>query len=142
MKADIIQATFEVYQDSQLIFSRGTGLLSLQEWMNRNPHLELELSTVYKDGQRINQVVNSTIGNKSGKYAGILTTTYVDLAAMEEKTNEIEALLQEYGAQLNGSKTKYDAHILSLSEKQFTVQKNQPVEIFVKIFKYDKIKTK
>lgn len=50
MKADIIQAIFEVYQDSQLIYSRTTGLLSLQEWMNQNSHLELELSTVYKDG--------------------------------------------------------------------------------------------
>lgn len=138
MKTDIIQAIIEVYQDSQLIYSRKTGLMSLQEWMNRNPHIELELSTVYKDGQRISQVVNSTIGNKPGKYAGILTTTHVDLAAMEEKTNEIEALLQEYGAQLNGSKTKYDAHILSLSEKQFTVQKNQPVEIFVEIIKWIK----
>lgn len=138
MKTDIIQAIIEVYQDSQLIYSRTTGLMSLQEWMNRNPHIELELSTVYKDGQRISQVVNSTIGNKPGKYAGILTTTHVDLAAMEEKTNEIEALLQEYGAQLNGSKTKYDAHILSLSEKQFTVQKNQPVEIFVEIIKWIK----
>ncbi len=138
MKTDIIQAIIEVYQDSQLIYSRKTGLMSLQEWMNRSSHIELELSTVYKDGQRISQVVNSTIGYKPGKYAGILTTTYVDLAAMEEKTNEIEALLQEYGAQLNGSKAKYDAHILSLSEKQFTVQKNQPVEIFVKIFMWTK----
>lgn len=50
----------------------------------------------------------------------ILRTSIVDKAAMEAKTVELEALLEKYGAQLNGSKHKYDAHLLHISPALFT----------------------
>lgn len=104
-----------------------------QQLLNMDCQLEIQLSPTEEDGILIRRVIYATISNESGKYSGILSTTYIDRKRMEEKICEIEAMLDEYGVQLNGNKHKYDAHLISISEKQFTTQINQKVDVLLSI---------
>lgn len=56
-------------------------------------------------------------------------TYHIDKEAMEAKVVELENLLAEFGAKLNGSKHKYDAHLLSISSEKFTTMQEDPVEV-------------
>lgn len=122
---------FIVIRKGSQIIDKREVYMTLQQFKNSPSNLEFKLSSTEENGRLMRQVVSTTIEKKSGVYSGVLTTTYLDRKAMKAKVCELEALLAEYGAQLNGSKHKYDAHLLSISEDKFTTTTTEEVEVLL-----------
>lgn len=125
--------TLTVYKDNMPIHKTADSYLTPQEFQEMDTAVGLTLPTKAAPEETVHMKVFGTIAKKTGKYPGVLTTTHIDRKAMEEKRCELEALLEEYGAQLNGSKHKHDAHLLSISEKPFSIVTNQDVDLVLSV---------
>ena len=133
MKDNMLRVSIVIRKGSQIIHRTQAVFMTNQQFQDLNPNLQLELRPIEENGCLIRKIVSATIEKKIGIYSGVLTTTYVDRKAMEAKVCELEALLNEYGAQLNGNKHKYDAHLLSISEKKFTTTTTEEVEVLLDV---------
>ena len=129
MKHIVLRISLKVLQGDEVIYRHPIIFLDPTTWKNQNREVSIPLPAINENSTRTCRVITGTLGTKSGKYRGTLKTSIIDIQAMEAKTNELEALLEEYGAQLNGNKHKYDAHLLSISADKFTTTTIQEVEL-------------
>lgn len=133
---EMMKVGLTVQKGGEVIYTHRIFFCTPQQWENTNPQVEIPLNAIDKNGKRIRKTIIGTIGKTSGKYPGVLKITTVDRQAMEEKVNELEALLDEYGAKLNGHKHKYDAHLLSISADKFTTITTETVDICLNLQKF------
>lgn len=133
---DILKVGLTVQKNGVVIYTHHTFFCTPQQWESTDPQVEIPLNAIDKNGKRVCKTIISTIGKTPGKYSGVLKITTIDRQAMEEKVNELEALLEEYGAQLNGNKHKYDAHLLSISAEKFTTITTEAVDVCLSLQKF------
>lgn len=131
MKQEIIQYWAEIYKDNVMIYNTPKIIVQLDQFpgIPNDGKFRLNQKGDYTEVEYWDIVPNI-------RCQAVRRIYHVDKEAMEAKTVEIENMLAEYGAQLNGSKHKYDAHLLSISSEKFTTIEEDPVEVIVHVKGY------
>lgn len=131
MKQEIIQYWVEIYKDDVMIYSTPKTFVQSDQFPGIPDDGKFQLN---QKGDYTEVEYRDIVPNI--RCQAVRRIYHVDKEAMEAKTVEIENLLAEYGAKLNGSKHKYDAHLLSISSEKFTTIKEDIVEVIVYVKGY------
>lgn len=124
MKQEVIQCWVEVYKDDSVIYSTPRTFYQKDQFPGVPDDFTFRLN---QNGDYTEIEYRDIVPNI--RCQAMRRTYHVDKEAMEAKIVELENMLAEFGAKLNGSKHKYDAHLLSISSEKFTTIQEDPVEV-------------